>query len=77
MCTFFWRQVEQGLAFVDYFAAGNFVTVSPRENVSEGALTLSVGTHDGMYFARVYFDIQLSQYRFAVDRNAEIFNFQH
>ena len=65
-------QVKDILAVVYYFAFGDSVFGVAGDDASKGALAVTVGTHNGVHLAFVYFQINAFQYLAVAYRGVQI-----
>jgi hypothetical protein len=61
LSTLFGRHAQEILSAVQDLAAGNFVEITTREDLSQGALTRPIRPHDGMQLARTHCQIDATQ----------------
>ena len=70
-------EVEQVLAAVKHFAAGDVVAVASGQDRGERALAAAVRPHDGVDFAGVDGEVDAFEDLFALDAGAEVFDFEN
>lgn len=73
MAAVFWREAQQVHAVEVYLAGGDGKCRIAGKYLAEGALAGAVGSHDGMYLAGAYLEVDAFEYLFAFYRGMQIF----
>ena len=71
------RHLEKVLAFVEDFPLGDLIVVAPGEDVGQRALAGAVGSHDGVDFTSLHFQIETAENFLAVDSNVQVLDAEH
>ena len=69
--------LEKVLAVVEDFPVGDLVAVATSQHVGEGALAGTVGSHDGVHFTGLHFQIETTDDFFAVNADVQILDAEH
>ena len=70
-------EVEQILAVVKHFAAGDVIAVAAGEHRGERALAAAIRPHDRMDFAGIDGEVDAFENLFALHTGAEVFDFEN
>jgi hypothetical protein len=66
------RQFEDILAVVDNLTGGNSIFGIAGNHTRKGALSVAVGTHDGVHFTPIHFEVDALEYLAVANRGMQI-----